>query len=73
MRFAVAPVVAPERQHDVTSGDIAAFIRDYRIKDNVTETNKVLERFEGKTDERLFLTALTPSALKKALDCAREL
>ncbi|MDQ3958624.1 MAG: alkaline phosphatase family protein, partial [Actinomycetota bacterium] len=59
------------RRNDVTAADVAAFVRDYRISDNVTETNKVLPRFEGRTNERLFLTALTPEALKEALRCAR--
>lgn len=59
------------RRNDVTPGQVAEFVRDYRIEDNITPTNKVLLRFEGRTDERLFLTALTPEALKKALDCSR--
>ena len=59
------------KRNKVTAADIAAFVRDYRIKDNVTDTNKILARFEGREDERLFLTALTPDELDRALECAR--
>ncbi|MDQ4025329.1 MAG: alkaline phosphatase family protein, partial [Actinomycetota bacterium] len=59
------------RRNDVTAAEVAEFVRDYRIEDNVTDTNKVLPRFEDRTNERLFLTALTPEALKDALACAR--
>ncbi|MDQ3953438.1 MAG: alkaline phosphatase family protein [Actinomycetota bacterium] len=58
-------------RNDVTAADVAAFVRDYRIRDNVTDTNQVQPRFEGRTNERLFLTALTPEALEEALACAR--
>lgn len=59
------------KRNGVTPGDIAAYIRDYRIEDNITATNKVLPRFEGRTNERLYLTALTPGGLEAALSCAR--
>ncbi|HEV2756388.1 MAG TPA: alkaline phosphatase family protein [Actinomycetota bacterium] len=59
------------RKNDVTAAEVAAFVRDYRIEDNVTDTNKVLPRFEDHTKDRLFLTALTPEALEEALACAR--
>ncbi|MDQ4124097.1 MAG: alkaline phosphatase family protein, partial [Actinomycetota bacterium] len=59
-------------RNDVTAADVAEFVRDYRISDNVTDTNKVGPRFEERTNERLFLTALTPEALEEALACARE-
>ncbi len=58
------------RRNDVTAEDIAEFIRDYRIEDNLTPTNKILPRFEDRTNERLYMTALTPEALRAALDCA---
>ncbi len=57
-------------RNNVTAEQVAEFVRDYRIEDNLTPTNKILPRFEGRTDERLFLTALTPGDLKSALDCA---
>jgi hypothetical protein len=59
------------RRNEVTAAEIAEFVRDYRIEDNVTDTNEVGPRFEDRTQERLFLTALTPEALEEALDCAR--
>ncbi|HEX2296233.1 MAG TPA: alkaline phosphatase family protein [Actinomycetota bacterium] len=58
-------------RNDVTAADVAEFVRDYRIRDNVTDTNEVGPRFEERTNERLFLTALTPEALEEALACAR--
>ena len=58
------------KRNGVDAAEIAAYVRDYRISDNVTDTNKVLSRFEGRTNERLFLTALTPDALEEALTCA---
>ena len=60
------------QKNDVTAAQVAAFVRDYRIEDNVTDTNKVLPRFEDHTKDRLFLTALTPDALEEALACARD-
>jgi hypothetical protein len=60
------------RRNDVTAEDVAEWVRDYRIRDNVTKTNTVLPRFRGRTDERLYLTALTPDELDDALECARE-
>jgi hypothetical protein len=59
------------KKNNVDPAEIAAFVRDYRIGDNVTPSNQVLKRFEGRTDERLFLTALTAEELTEALDCAR--
>ena len=58
-------------RNEITAADVAEYVRDYRIRDNVTATNKVGPRFEDRTNERLFLTALTPEALKEALACAR--
>ncbi len=55
----------------ITAADVARFVRNYKIGDNVTSSNRVLQRFEGRTDERLFLTALTPKELQAALSCAR--
>lgn len=60
------------KRNGVTAEDIAAWVRDYRIRDNITPTNQVLPRFEGHTDERLFTTALTIEELDEALECARE-
>jgi hypothetical protein len=59
------------RRNDVTAEQVARFVRNYRIEDNVTDTNEVGPRFEDRTRERLFLTALTPEALEDALACAR--
>lgn len=58
-------------KNDVTAAEVAEYVREYRISDNVTDTNKVGPRFEDRTNERLFLTALTPEALEEALACAR--
>ncbi|HVF54435.1 MAG TPA: alkaline phosphatase family protein [Actinomycetota bacterium] len=55
----------------VSAAQVAAFVRNYRIEDNVTATNQILPRFEGRTDERLFLSAFTPKGLERALACAR--
>jgi hypothetical protein len=60
------------QRNDIKAEQVAEFIRDYRIKDNVTDGNAVPAAFEGRERERLFLTALTPRAWKRALDCARE-
>lgn len=59
------------RRNDITAADVAEFVREYRIADNVTPTNKVLPRFEGRTDEHLYLAAMTPDQWHKALTCAR--
>jgi hypothetical protein len=59
-------------RNGVTAEDIAKWVRNYRIRDNITPTNQVLPRFEGRTDERLYMTALTIEELDDALKCARE-
>lgn len=60
------------RKEDVTAEEIAAYIRNYRIRDNVSKTNKLTRRFEARRDQRLYLTALTPEGLEEALACARK-
>jgi hypothetical protein len=60
------------KKNDVTAEQVASFIRDYRIKDNVPGGGAVPASFEGREKERLFLTALTPRTWKRALDCARD-
>jgi hypothetical protein len=60
------------RRNDIIPEQVASFIRNYRIKDNVTDGENVPAAFEGRERERLFLTALTPDAWKRALDCANE-
>jgi hypothetical protein len=53
--------------------DVAAFLREYRVSDNVTQRTR--ERFEeeftDRADERLYITALTPDEWQEALSCAR--
>lgn len=60
------------KRNGITAEDVAAFIRDYRIEDNVTPTNKVLPRFQNKVKERLYMAAMTPEELDEALTCARK-
>jgi hypothetical protein len=55
----------------VTAEEIAAYLRDYRIRDNLSPTNKLTPRFEPRRDQRLYLAALTPEQLEEALGCAR--
>ncbi|MDQ3985420.1 MAG: alkaline phosphatase family protein [Actinomycetota bacterium] len=57
------------RASNVTAADISEFLRDYRISENVT-SDEGLRGFEGRSNERIFLTALTPSELEDALACA---
>jgi predicted AlkP superfamily pyrophosphatase or phosphodiesterase len=58
------------KRNDLTPSDLAAWIRDYRIEDNAT--GPLPEAFKDRGDERIFLTALTPDALKRALDCSAQ-
>jgi type I phosphodiesterase/nucleotide pyrophosphatase len=58
------------KKNDVTPDQVAAFIRGYRIKDNVVPGSSLPAAFKDKGNQRLFLTALTPPELKDALDCA---
>lgn len=60
------------KRNDVTPDEIASFIRDYRIRDNVPGGGALPAAFKDKGADRLFLTALTPPALKRALVCAQE-
>ncbi len=55
-----------------TAEEVAEFVRNYRIRDNITPTNQVLPRFEGRTDERLYLTALTNEELDEAIECSED-
>jgi hypothetical protein len=58
----------------LTSADVALFVRNYRIEDNVTSSSRdTFERFfEPRGNERLYLTALTPEGLRDALSCGDE-
>lgn len=60
------------KRNDITPEQVASFIRNYRIKDNVAGGGRVPASFQDRENERLFLTALTPPAWKRALDCATE-
>jgi hypothetical protein len=53
------------RANDVTPAQVAAFIRDYRLRDNVADGTDVPERYEDRLDERLYLTAMTGSDLRR--------
>ena len=57
--------------NDVTPEEVARFLREYTIGDNAP-TQESLGKFSDRTDERVFLTALTPDELKAAVECARE-
>ncbi len=58
--------------NDVQPEEIARFLREYTIGDNAP-TKESLGKFSERTDERVFLTALTPDELKAAVRCAREM
>jgi predicted AlkP superfamily pyrophosphatase or phosphodiesterase len=57
-------------RNDVTAEEVAAFLRSYTIGQNAPN-EEALGEFSERTDERIFLTALTPEQLKEALQCAR--
>jgi predicted AlkP superfamily pyrophosphatase or phosphodiesterase len=50
--------------------EVARYLRDYTVGDNAP-SDEALGKFEERTEERVFLTALTPDELKAAVDCAR--
>lgn len=56
--------------NDVQPEEVARFLREYTIGDNAPTTQS-LGKFSERTDERVFLTALTPDELKAAVECAR--
>lgn len=58
-------------RNGIAAADIAAYLRNYRIRDNVRSTSNLPAGFEARADERLFATALTPAELDSALACAR--
>ncbi len=60
------------RRNHVTADQVAAYIRSYRISDNVKKGATVPRAFQDKLNQRLFLTALTPPQLKRAMQCAKE-
>ncbi|MDQ3985419.1 MAG: alkaline phosphatase family protein [Actinomycetota bacterium] len=57
------------KSHDVTPKEIARFLVEYEVRDN-SPNGEELGHFDGDKSTRLFLTALTPSQLKRALACA---
>jgi len=59
------------KRNDVTPAAIAAFVRTYRIRDNVPEGGTLPTDFRERAGERVFMTALTPAELDEALKCAR--
>jgi predicted AlkP superfamily pyrophosphatase or phosphodiesterase len=58
------------RRSDVTAADVARFIRNYTVEQNAR--GDIPEAFADRSEEKVFLTAVTPKELKEALDCARE-
>ncbi|HEX2051520.1 MAG TPA: alkaline phosphatase family protein [Actinomycetota bacterium] len=61
------------RAEGVSADDVAAFVRDYRLGDNVSDANRSrLPKFDDRRRERLYLTALTPEELFDALDCGAQ-
>jgi hypothetical protein len=56
-----------------TPEDVSAFLRDYRVADNVVRRTRARfeEEFTDRADERVYITALTPDELEEALSCAR--
>lgn len=58
------------RRNDLDPAEVARFLRNYTIGDNAPDKGS-LGRFSERTEERVYLTALTPAELKDALDCAR--
>ena len=56
--------------NDVDPEEIARFLGEYTIGDNAPSKD-ALGKFSERTDERVFLTALTPDELKAAVRCAK--
>lgn len=52
--------------------DVAKFVADYRLEDNVTDESRELfdDRFSKRAEEKLYLTALTPKQLREEMACA---
>ena len=56
--------------NDVTATSVAGFLGDYRVSDNFT--GEPPASFKGDEDQRLFLSALTPSGLRRSLARSRD-
>jgi hypothetical protein len=54
----------------VAAADVARFIRNYTVEQNAR--GDIPEAFADRSEEKVFLTAVTPKELKEALACARE-
>jgi hypothetical protein len=56
---------------DVSWKEIARFVADYRIEDNVTDESREQfeDRFADRAEEHLYLTALTPQQLRDEIEC----
>ncbi len=53
------------RANGVTREDVAAFIRNYRLYENVANPKDVPERYRDRLGERLYLTAMSPAELRR--------
>ena len=51
--------------NDVTPEEIAAYIRNYRLGDNVARLEDVPERFRDRVNQRLYLTAMSAAELDR--------
>jgi predicted AlkP superfamily pyrophosphatase or phosphodiesterase len=60
------------KRNDITSEDIAAYLRNYTIEDNAPSESAIGDNFKDRIEEKVFLTALTPDELKQAVTCARK-
>jgi hypothetical protein len=63
------PTVA---KNNVDLGELAEFLLDYTIEDNLEPNQKVPKAYASRADERLFAAAFPTSALEDVMACARE-
>jgi predicted AlkP superfamily pyrophosphatase or phosphodiesterase len=52
------------KANNVTFEDISAFIRDYRLHENVTDVDRVPNRYKDRLNERIYLTAMSGRELE---------
>lgn len=58
------------KKNHITANDVAQWIRDYQVQDNLTGTNKIPSSYKGSPEDHLYQIAETPKHLKVALSCA---
>jgi len=60
-----------QRNRGISAQDVAAFLRDYRLNENLADLESVPEEFRERANQRVFATAMTAQEMK-GMECGNE-